>query len=134
LQTHHDGGEGLRWIKVGRGREAQYCSRRLRGLEPDADCRFWMPLAHEGDDNMRTLVRILAVTVPLALVGACTTLNDQDRALLQSASQNAADAKAMSQQALDAAKAAQQSADQAEAAAKEANAKADRAFQRSLGK
>jgi hypothetical protein len=83
---------------------------------------------------MRMLVRVAAVMVPLALVSACSTLSAQDRALLESASKNAADAKAMSQQALDAAKAAQQSADQAEAAAKEANAKADRTFQRNLRK
>jgi len=76
---------------------------------------------------MRMLMKVLTLTVPLALLGACSTLSDQDRALLQSANQNAADAKAMSQQALDAAKAAQQSA-------AEANAKADRTFQRNLRK
>lgn len=83
---------------------------------------------------MRRLIRLGSIIMPLALVGACTTLSDQDRALLDSASKNAADAKALAQQALDASRAAQQSAAQASADAKAANEKADRMFQRSLRK
>ena len=70
----------------------------------------------------------------LLVLGACTTLSDQDRALLTSASQNAEQAKQQSAQALAAAQAAQASAAQAAADAKSANEKADRMFQRSLRK
>jgi hypothetical protein len=101
------------------------------------------------------LKRSLMVLVPVLAMGACTTLSDQDRALLTSASQNAEQAKILSQQALDAAKAAQataataaKSSDQAakaaaqaadaaakaETDAKAANEKADRIFQHSLRK
>lgn len=84
----------------------------------------------------------LAVAAALALaLGACTTLSDKDRALLDAASQNAAEAKqqaaaaaATAQQALDAAKAAEASAAQAATAAQEAEDKADRIFQRGLRK
>jgi hypothetical protein len=78
---------------------------------------------------MRGLARIGAIVMPLALVGACTTLSDQDRALLESANKNAADAKTLAQQALDASPKAQQSAAQ-----EAANEKADQMFQKSLQK
>lgn len=86
--------------------------------------------------------RKLAIPLGLALaLGACTTLSDKDRALLDSASQNAADAKqqagqalATSKQALDAANAAAASAAAAAADAKAAGDKADRIFQRGLRK
>jgi len=81
--------------------------------------------------NKRTLMAL----VPVIALGACTTtLDEKDRALITSASQNAEQAKMMAQQALDAAKAAQASAAQAAADAKAANEKADRMFQRSLRK
>jgi uncharacterized protein DUF3359 len=71
-------------------------------------------------------MRSFVVALLLAL-GACTTLSDQDRALLTAASQNAEQAKQQSAQALAAAQ-------QAQADAKAANEKADRMFQRSLRK
>ena len=76
---------------------------------------------------MPSIRSFLLMLVPLAALGACTTLSDQDRALLDSAAKNAADAKAMAQQALDASNAAQK-------AAQEADARADRMFQKSLRK
>ncbi|HXP77217.1 MAG TPA: alanine-zipper protein [Stellaceae bacterium] len=90
---------------------------------------------------MQAWKRLLVVLVPVLFMGACTTLSDQDRALIASANQNAADAKAMAQQALTAAQAAQassanaaQSASKAAADAQAANEKADRMFQRTLRK
>lgn len=90
---------------------------------------------------MRNFKKLLLATVAVAALGACTTLNDQDRALLTVASQNAEAAKQQSAQALDAARAAQASAasaaqasSQAAADARAANEKADRMFQRSLRK
>lgn len=85
--------------------------------------------------------RTLMALVPVVALGACTTLSDQDRATLTTASQNADQAKAMAQQALDASRAAQASANSAAQAAAQAakdaqaaNEKADRMFQRSLRK
>ena len=97
---------------------------------------------------MRTMRTLLVAAIPLVALGACTTLSDQDRALITSANQNAQQAKDLAQQALDAARAAQASANgatqsanaaaasasQAAADAKAANEKADRMFQRSLRK
>ena len=83
---------------------------------------------------MKTMRRVLLALCPLIALGACTTLSDQDRALLTSASQNAEQAKQQSAQALAAAQAAQASAAQGAADAKSANEKADRMFQRSLRK
>ncbi len=90
---------------------------------------------------MQFLKHTLIALVPVVALGACTTLSDQDRALLSAASQNAEQAKTMAQQALDASRAAQasansaaQAANQAAADAKAANEKADRMFQRSLRK
>ena len=97
---------------------------------------------------MNGVVKLAAVILPLALVGACTTLNEKDRATLDAASQNAAAAKetanralTLAQQALDASKAAQssaassaQAAQQAAADAKAAADRADRMFQKSLRK
>jgi len=86
--------------------------------------------------------RKLAIPLGLALaLGACTTLSDRDRALLDTASQNAADAKQQAvqaattaQQALEAANAAAASAAAAAADAKAADDKADRIFQHGLRK
>ena len=75
---------------------------------------------------MRGLAGIGAIVMTLALVGACTTLSDQDRALIESVNKNTADAKALAQQALEASRNAQQSAAQAAADATAANAAADR--------
>lgn len=83
---------------------------------------------------MHSMKRVLAAITVLAALGACTTLSDQDRALLTAASQNADQAKQIAQQALTAAQAAQASAAQAAADAKAANEKADRMFQRGLRK
>jgi hypothetical protein len=80
---------------------------------------------------MRGLAKIGAIVMALALVGACTTLSDQDRALLESVNKNTADAKALALQALEASRNAQQSAAQAAAAANAANAEADRMSQKS---
>jgi len=84
-----------------------------------------------------------ALALPVvALLGACSnSLNDSDRAMLTSASQNAQAARdeatranQTSQQALAASQAAQQAAERAAADARAANEKADRMFQRSLRK
>lgn len=92
---------------------------------------------------MRTLkILLLVAAVPALTLGACTTsLNDQDRATLTAASDNAQQAKALAQQALTAAQAAQasannaaQTASEAEKNAQAANEKIDRIFQRSLRK
>jgi hypothetical protein len=84
--------------------------------------------------NMTSMRQVIFVLCPLIALGACTTLSDQDRALLTAASQNAEQAKQQSAQALAAAQSAQASAAQAAADAKSANEKADRMFQRSLRK
>lgn len=91
---------------------------------------------------MRKLRTLILAALPAALLGACTmSLNDQDRAMLTSASTNAQQAKDLAQQALTTAQAAQASANSASQAANEAaknalaaNEKADRMFQRSLRK
>lgn len=83
---------------------------------------------------MRSIKQILLVVATVAALGACTTLSEQDRALLTSANQNAEQAKQIAQQALAASQAAQASAAQAAADAKSANEKADRVFQRTLRK
>jgi hypothetical protein len=84
------------------------------------------------EEKMQFGRKMLAVLVPVLALGACTTLSDQDRALLTSASANAEAAKQQSAQALAASQAAQASAAAAAADAKAANEKADRMFQRSL--
>lgn len=83
---------------------------------------------------MRSVRNLMIALVPLVVVGACTTLNDQDRATLTAASQNAEQAKQQAAQALAVAQAAQATANQAAADAKAANEKADRMFQKSLRK
>jgi hypothetical protein len=90
---------------------------------------------------MQNTLRIAALAAGVALLGACTTLSEQDRALLTTASKNSEDAKAeaaraamVAQQALDASRAAQTNAASSAADAKAANEKADRMFQRSLRK
>lgn len=86
---------------------------------------------------MRHFRQALMVLVPVAVLGGCTSMSDQDRALLTSANENAEQAKAMAQQALDASKAAQASANNAAQSANEARTaseRSDRMFQRSLRK
>ena len=83
---------------------------------------------------MHSTKKIILAFAAVAALGACTTLSEQDRALLTSASQNADQAKQIAQQALAASQAAQASAAQAAADAKAANEKADRIFQRGLRK
>lgn len=91
---------------------------------------------------MRLMRTLVLAAVPAVMLCACTmSLNDQDRAMLTSASQNAQQAKDLAQQALTTAQAAQasansaaQTASEAAKSAQEANEKADRMFQRSLRK
>jgi F0F1-type ATP synthase membrane subunit b/b' len=90
---------------------------------------------------MRNMRMLIVALVAMMALGACTSLSDQDRALLSSASQNAeaakqqaAQANATAQQALQASQTAQASATAAAADAKAASEKTDRMFQRSLRK
>ncbi len=90
---------------------------------------------------MHKLAKLAAVVLPIALVGACTTLSEKDRALLDAANRNATEAKDIANRALTSAQQAQasaaasaQAAQQAAADAKAASEKADRIFQRSLHK
>lgn len=90
---------------------------------------------------MKSVIRFVSVLSMIAGLGACTTLSDQDRALITSASQNAeaarqqaAQANATVQQALQASQAAQASAAAAAADAKAANQKTDQIYSRSLRK
>ena len=83
---------------------------------------------------MRSARRLLAALIPILVLGACTSLSDEDRASIAAANRNAEAAKQQSAQALSASQAAQQSAAAAAADAKSANEKADRMFQRSLRK
>lgn len=90
---------------------------------------------------MKAISQIVAAMALIAGLAACTTLSDQDRALLTSASQNADAAKQQAtqanttaQQALQAAQAAQASAASAAADAKAAKDEADRIYSRSLRK
>lgn len=90
---------------------------------------------------MRNITILIVALISMMALGACTSLSDQDRAMLSSASQNAeaakqqaAQANATAQQALQASQTAQASAAAAANDAKGANEKADRMFQRSLRK
>jgi len=90
---------------------------------------------------MKLVTRTVAVMAMITALAACTTLSEQDRALLASVSQNAeaakqlsAQANASAQQAFQAAQAARASAAKAAADAKAANDKADRIYSRSLRK
>lgn len=90
---------------------------------------------------MISITKTLAISAIIGGLAACTTLSDQDRALLTSTSQNAEAAKqqaeqasATAQRALQAAQAAQASAATAAADAKSANDKANRIYSRSLRK
>jgi len=83
---------------------------------------------------MRTMRSLLIATVPVVLLGACSSFTDQDRATLAAANQNAEQAKEMAQQALTASQSAQANAKSAAESAQAANEKADRMFQRSLRK
>jgi hypothetical protein len=103
---------------------------------------------YQEEKMFAAMRKTILALVPVLAVGACTTLSDQDRALLASASQNAQQAKDEAAQALAAAQAAQATAQaaqtaaqsaaaaasQAAADAKSANEKTDRMFQRSLRK
>jgi len=84
---------------------------------------------------MQSIKRALAIALPLIALGACTTtLSDQDRALLTTASANAEAAKQQAAQAASLAQQALDAAHAAQASAAAANEKADRMFQRSLRK
>src|SRR6185312_5500878 len=91
-------------------------ARRVRagcGQDPE---RVLRPMPQE--ENMKPVRIALLALFPLLAVGACTTLSDQDRAMIAAASQNADQAKQQSAQALAVAQAAQASATQAAADAK----------------
>jgi hypothetical protein len=75
-----------------------------------------------------------AVAVTLLGLGACTTLSQEDRALIASANQNAQEAKAEAARSAEMARQAQAAAQRASEDAKAANEKADRMFQRTLRK
>jgi hypothetical protein len=129
----------------------------VRSIKSEATARF----IRTRENAMRSVSRLM-ILMSVVAVTACTTLSDKDRALLESASQNAAAAKEQSaqaltaaQQAAEAAHAAQASADraqtvasaaqsasenaaqsaqQAAAQARDAREKADRMFRHSLRK
>jgi len=90
---------------------------------------------------MKVLRTLMVAVLPLALAAGCTTLQGEDKAMLEKSSKDSADAKAAAQQAADAANRAAAAAQQAAAAAqnaaneaKQAGDKADRVFQRGLRK
>jgi hypothetical protein len=90
---------------------------------------------------MKVLRTFMVAALPLALAAGCTTLQGEDKAMLEKASADASAARTQSQQAADAANraatAAQQAAAAAERAANEAKASSDRVnamFQRNLRK
>jgi len=105
--------------------------------------------------QMKALKYLIVIASPLLFVAGCETVNQNDKALLEKASANAADAKAASMKASSDAKAAAAAAKAAAAAAKAAAAaaraaadaanrgaaeakaagdKADRIFQKNLRK
>jgi len=90
---------------------------------------------------MKVLRTFMVAALPLALAAGCTTLQGEDKAMLEKASADASAARTQSQQAADAANraatAAQQAAAAAERAANESKASSDRVnamFQRNLRK
>lgn len=90
---------------------------------------------------MKVLRTFMVAALPLALAAGCTTLQGEDKAMLEKASADASAARTQSQQAADAANraatAAQQAAAAAERAANEFKASSDRVnamFQRNLRK
>ena len=97
---------------------------------------------------MKALKYLIVIALPFLFVAGCETVNQNDKALLEKASANAADAKAASMKASSDAKAAvaaaKAAADAARAAAdavnrgaaeeKAAGDKADRIFQKNLRK
>ncbi len=83
---------------------------------------------------MRSVKMLLASFIPILVLGACTSLSDEDRASIAAAKQSAEAAQQQSAEALKASQSAQQQAAAAAADAKAANEKADRMFQRSLRK
>jgi hypothetical protein len=84
---------------------------------------------------MKHFLKLTAAGLMLVGLAACTaTLNDQDRALLTSASQNAETAKEQATQANSTAQQALQAAQAAQTEAKTASDKADQLYSRSLRK
>ena len=83
---------------------------------------------------MKSLSKIAAVSAALLALAACTTLSEQDRALITSASQNAQAAQQQAAQANATAQQALQAAQAAQANAKAASDKADQLYSRSLRK
>lgn len=90
---------------------------------------------------MKHFKLITIVAVPLLFAAGCETMNQNDKAMLDKANSNAAEAKAASmkasadaQAAAAAARAAADAANRAAAEAKAASDKADRVFQKGLRK
>lgn len=83
---------------------------------------------------MKSLFKFTVIGGLFAALGACTTLSEQDRTLLTSASQNAQAAQQQAAQANATAQQALQAAQAAQASAKAASDKADQLYSRSLRK
>lgn len=90
---------------------------------------------------MKYLKYMTIVAAPLLFAAGCETMNQNDKAVLDKANANAAEAKAASmkasadaQAAAAAARAAADAANRAAAEAKAASDKADRIFQKNLRK
>jgi hypothetical protein len=79
--------------------------------------------------SMTVKTSLAIAALPLAILAGCASLSKEDRALLDSAAQNAEAAKTTSQQALEAARAAQTSAEQANGTAQKAADQATQAAQ-----
>lgn len=83
---------------------------------------------------MKSLSKFTAIGLALTALSACTSLSDQDRALLTSASRNAQAAQQQAAQANATAQQALQAAQAAQATAKAASDRADQIYSRSLRK
>jgi len=76
---------------------------------------------------MKVMRTLMVAALPLMLAAGCTTLQGDDKAMLEKAASDASAAKTQSQQATDAANRAAASAQQAADAARQAAAAAERA-------
>ena len=76
---------------------------------------------------MKVLRLLMVAALPMALAAGCTTLQGDDKAMLEKASADATASRMASQQATDAANRASASAQQAADAARQAAAAAERA-------
>ena len=90
---------------------------------------------------MKSLKYLTVIAAPILFAAGCETMNQNDKAMVEKANANAADAKsaamkasADAQAAAAAARAAADAANRAAAEAKAASDKADRIFQKNLRK